>query len=226
LHLIHGDTNVLPCALFLKVGTTRLVLDLLEAEEMPPVALADAVTSLRSLSRTPRPPWRVALANGRTGDALELLSLYHQKAQSHFAGRDEETDAILRLWKRVLSGLATNPESLVGVLDWVSKKYLLGKFCAREGLSWSHPWLESQDLEFHHIDPERSFGLAMGEGEGLWTPVDVERAMREAPTNSRAHARSRLMRELQTQPCSYHVDWAEVLMPNERRAMLPNPFQT
>src|SRR5688572_1926703 len=30
LHLLHGDTNVLPSALYLKVGTTRLVLDLLE----------------------------------------------------------------------------------------------------------------------------------------------------------------------------------------------------
>ena len=193
---------------------------------MPPITLADAVTSLRSLSRTANPPWRVTLANGRTGDALELLALYYQKAKSLFGGRDDETDAVLALWNRVLNGLAGNHDSLIGILDWVSKRYLLGKFCAREGLDWSHPWLESQDLEFHHIDPERSFGLAMAQREGFWNPMNSERAKREAPTNSRAHARSRLMRELQANPCSYHVDWAEVVMPNDRRAMLPNPFQT
>jgi proteasome accessory factor A len=32
LHLLHGDTNVLPASLLLKVGTTSLVLDLLENE--------------------------------------------------------------------------------------------------------------------------------------------------------------------------------------------------
>src|SRR4030095_13697910 len=45
LHLIHGDTNVLPAALFLKVGATRLVLDLLDAEEMPMLVLGDTVTT-------------------------------------------------------------------------------------------------------------------------------------------------------------------------------------
>src|SRR5256885_14589253 len=32
LHLLHGDTNVLPTSLLLKVGTTALVLDLLELD--------------------------------------------------------------------------------------------------------------------------------------------------------------------------------------------------
>jgi len=47
LHLIHGDSNVLPAANFLKVGTTRLVLDLLDEDALPILALHDAVTSLR-----------------------------------------------------------------------------------------------------------------------------------------------------------------------------------
>ena len=75
LHLIHGDTNVLPAALFLKVGTTRLVLDLLEDDELPALALDDPVTTFRLLSRTSRPPWCVTLADGKTGDALDLLRL-------------------------------------------------------------------------------------------------------------------------------------------------------
>ncbi len=76
LHLIHGDSNVLPRALFLKVGTTRLVLDLLDADDLPELALLDAVTSLRTLSRNLRPPWSVTLADGKPADALELLEVY------------------------------------------------------------------------------------------------------------------------------------------------------
>jgi proteasome accessory factor A len=226
LHLILGDTNVLPSALFLKVGATRLVLDLLEARELPVVALADPVTSLRRLSRTIGPPWRVKLADGHTADAVNLLSLYHRRAMQLFHERDAETDAVLELWGRVLKGLAADPDSLVGILDWVSKKFLLAEFCARERLTWNHPWLESQDLEYHQIDPRRSLGLALANEQGFWRPADLESAMCEAPRNSRARARSRLMREIQSKPGSYHVDWAEVAVTNEKRTLLPNPFQS
>jgi proteasome accessory factor A len=224
LHLIHGDTNVLPATLFLKVGTTRLVLDLLEADELPPVSLEDPVASFRLLSRVSRPPWRVTLAGGKTADALELCGLYLQRAARSFRGRDAETDALLELWARVLQGLALNPQSLVGILDWVSKQHLLDEFCRQEGLDWGNPWLESQDLEFHQIDPLRSLGLAMADESGYWKPVKPEEAKREPPRNSRARARSRLMREIQGKAGSYYVDWAEVEVPNKKRAVLSDPF--
>jgi len=226
LHLIHGDTNVLPAALFLKVGTTRLVLDLLEAGELPAVALADPVASFRALSRVSQPPWRVVLANGKAGDPFVLLRQYQQRATDLFIGRDTETDALLELWDRTLDALATEPSLLIGLIDWVSKQFLFGAFCAREGLDWGDPWLKSQDLEFHQINPSRSLGLALADHNGFWNPVDFDSALREPPGNSRAQARSRLMREIQTKPCSYHVDWAEVSGPNERLSLLPNPFQT
>jgi proteasome accessory factor A len=229
LHLIHGDTNVLPSALFLKVGATRLVLDMLEAvleaDEMPPLALVDAVTTFRLLSRVSRPPWRVNLADGKTADAVSLLRVYLRKAKQLFLGRDEETDAVLRLWSRVLNGLATDPSSLVGLLDWPSKEYLLSEFRTREGIGWNDPWLESQDLEFHQVDPERSYGLAMANCGGYWNPVDVVEAKREPPQGSRAFARSRLMREIQGKAGSYYVDWSEVSGPNDLRALLLNPFE-
>jgi proteasome accessory factor A len=225
LHLIHGDSNVLPATLFLKVGTTRLVLDLLDADALPELALRDAVTSLRLLSRTLSPPWCVALADGRMADAIELLGRFQQKARELFRGRDAETDALLDLWLRVLNGLATDPWSLVGLLDWVTKEYLFRAFCEREGLEWGHPWLESQDLEFHHIDPQRSLGLALANGRGAWEPTHLEHAMIKPPPDSRAHARSRLMREIQGKESSYFLDWEGVEVPNQKRTRLLNPFQ-
>jgi proteasome accessory factor A len=225
LHLIHGDTSVLPSTLFLKVGTTRLVLDMLEADEIPPIALADAVTTFRLLSRVSRPPWRVSLADGKTADALSLLRVYLRKAKQMYLGRDAETDAILKLWSRALNGLATDPSSLVGLIDWPTKEFLLEQFRTREGLSWNDPWLESQDLEFHQVDPERSYGLAMANSDGFWNPEGVAEAKREPPHGSRAFARSRLMREIQGKPGSYYVDWSEVSGPDDLRALLLNPFE-
>ena len=66
LHLLHGDTSVLPATLLLKVGTTSLMLDLLEINHLPKIVLADAVKAFRALSHQPEGPWEVKLADGRT----------------------------------------------------------------------------------------------------------------------------------------------------------------
>ena len=226
LHLIHGDTSVLPATLFLKVGTTRLVLDLLDADELPPLVLADAVGSLRQLSRCLKPPWTVTLADGRTADGLELLEVFRQKARQLFKGRDPETDALLDLWERVNRALASDLESLVGIVDWVSKQYLLQAFCQSEHIHWGNPWLESQDLEFHQIDPDKSLGLALANMDGYWNAPRVSQARSEPPNNSRAHARSRLMREIMGKETSYFLDWEAVEVPNQKRNRLLDPFQT
>ena len=225
LHLIHGDTNVQPASLFLKVGTTRLVLDLLDADDMPMLALGDAVTAFRQLSRTLAPPWTVSLCDGQTADALELLDMFRQKAWQLFQGRDAETDAILGLWKKAHVGLATNRSSLVGLVDWVSKEHLLRAFCEQEGIGWGHPWLESQDLEYHQIDPERGLGLALASNEDAWAPQNMLAARSEPPVDSRAHARSRLMREIVGKETSYFLDWEGVEVPNQKRTRLLDPFQ-
>lgn len=226
LHLIHGDSNVLPQTLFLKVGTTRLVLDLLDADDLPEVALHDAVTSLRALSRNLRPPWPVTLANGQSADALELLNVYYQKARENFAGRDAETDELLALWAEVLAGLARNPLELVGTLDWITKEFLFREFCEQEGLEWGHPWLESQDLEFHQVHPKRSLGVALAKPGHLWDATALRHCMTQPPPRSRATWRSRLMREILAKNCSYFLDWEAVELGNDRRIRMLNPFQT
>lgn len=225
LHLIHGDSNVLPATNFIKVGTTRIVLDLLDADELPVIALHDAVTSLRSLSRNLKPPWTVPLADGKNRDAIELLALFHAKAEKLFKGRDQETDALLKLWMRVMEGLATNLNSMVGVLDWVTKQYLLNQFCKSEGINWGHPWLESQDLEFHHIDPDRNLALLLADTNGYWNPPHLDKALYEPPIDSRAHKRSAIMREIQGKGSSYFLDWENVEA-NQKRMRLLNPFET
>ncbi len=225
LHLIHGDTNVLPATLFLKIGATRLVLDLLDGDHLPGIVLQDAVTALRTVSRQRRPPWTVRLSCGRNADALELLDQYRTRAEEEFRGRDQETDEILGLWKFVTESLSTDVRPLIGIVDWVSKEFLLEEFRKAEGVGWGHSWLEAQDLEFHQIDPDRSLGLALASHEGFWSPPGVPAARLEPPTDSRAHARSKLMREIQKNALSYYLDWEAVEIPNQKRTRLLDPFR-
>src|SRR5207245_3993959 len=79
LHLLHGDTSVLPATLLLKVGTTALMLDLLELDRMPKVALADAVMTFHTLSHQPDGPWIVPLTDGRSVNAVELSQEVYER---------------------------------------------------------------------------------------------------------------------------------------------------
>ncbi len=224
LHLLHGDTNVLPANLFLKIGTTKLILDLLELNELPEVELQDAVGAMRALSRTLQPPWIVKMSNGKQVDAIELLKQYYSKAYSLFRKRDAETDAVLEMWKDVLHKLTHDREALVGILDWVSKYSLFEKFVESEGIDWNDPWLEAQDLEFHHIDPKRSLGQAIAIGDGPWKVASPEKGLLEPPTDTRALARSRLMHGIDAKQADYIVDWNQVISGDKIRS-LSDPFQ-
>jgi hypothetical protein len=63
---------------------------------------------------------------------------------------------------------------LVGQVDWITKRWLLRQFCEQENIPWSHPWLKSQDLEYHQIDPARSLGLALARTPPAWEIADKE----------------------------------------------------
>ena len=226
LHLIHGDTNVLPSANFLKIGSTRLVFDLLEANDLPNLALHDAVTSLRTLSRSLIGPWRIHMSDGKHLDAVELLSQYHYRAHRRFSGRDAETDAILKLWCEVMEKLTDAKQSLVGTLDWVTKEHLFHLFCESEGIGWDHPWLEAQDLEFHSISPTRSLAMPLANMSGLWATGEDHLACKQPPTTTRANERSRLMHAIQERPTSYAIDWDSVQVDDRDPTYLLDPFQS
>jgi proteasome accessory factor A len=226
LHLIHSDTHVLPSALYLKVGATRLVLDLLEADYLPDVALADAVGTLQALSHQPQPPWRVDLAGGKAGDPVELLGQFRQRALQRFGGRDAETDAVLSLWATVETGLAGNLGSLVGLVDWVTKKHLLETFRDSEKLEWNDPWLEAQDLEYHHIDPERSLGLMLANRDGPWVEaIDDSSALTQGPGDTRAGWRGEVLRSLASSDDYYEIDWDRIDLVEGTSISMSDPFQ-
>jgi proteasome accessory factor A len=226
LHLLHGDTNVLPTSLLLKVGTTSLVLDLLELNCLPKAALADAVAAFRNLSHQPDGPWLVPMADGGCADAVNLLFEYHRAAKAELSGRDSETDMLLGIWAETLQALATDPEDLVGRVDWITKRWLLRQFCGQEKISWNHPWLKSQDLEYHHIDPARGLGAALAQNPPGWElpHKEITQAALQAPGNTRAAIRSRAMHLLRGEPGPYYIDWEIIGADGGESLQMLNPF--
>ena len=227
LHLLHGDTNVLPTTLLLKVGTTSLVLDLLERDCLPKIMLADAVMTFRTLAHQLSGPWLVPLNNGRCVEAVSLLQQFHEAARREFHGRDRETDDLLTIWGATLESLAREPDELVGKVDWITKHWLLQQFREQEKIDWSSAWLKSQDLEFHHVDPSRSLGLALAQTPAPWviSGKEISEATLKAPANTRAQVRSRAMQFLRRQSIEYYVDWEIIGADGGESLHLLDPFE-
>ena len=227
LHLLHGDTSVLPETLALKAGTTSLVLDLLEIGALPEIAIEDAAGTYKELSRRPDGPWLVGLLHGGEADALELLGIFWDQARTYFCGRDAETDWILNRWKASLEALADKPDALIGRVDWITKKWLFDQFVSREGTSWSDPWLKAQDLEFHHADPSKSLGLAAAAPDGIACvhESELEVALATPPADTRAALRGRALAALhEGKHPRYFIDWEGVEALGSPLLQLMDPF--
>jgi len=115
----------------------------------------------------------------------------------------------------------------VGVVDWVTKRWLFEQFIAEQKLDWDDPWLKSLDLEFHHVSPGRSLALPLDKVEAGWSPVaeEVIQALQAAPGNTRAGLRSRLMWELSQRNLRYYVDWEVLDAAGAKTLELSNPFE-
>jgi len=179
------------------------------------------------MSHQPDGPWLVPLADGRCANAVELLAQFEEAARAEFKGRDSETDIVLDIWQKTLHALASNPEALVGKVDWITKRWLFQQFVEKEKIPWIDPWLRAQDLEFHHVDPARSLGMALAKTPPPWelTPADILEATRQPPVNTRAQLRSHIMHQLKNHAIRYFVDWEIIDAEGISSLNLLNPFE-
>ena len=199
LHVIVGDANMAQAATFLKVGTTALVMAMIEDDALPREwRFASPVAALRSVSRdlTLRSP--VPLADGTTITALgvqwELLSA----ARAHFEQRGcdavggEVALEVLARWEAALNGLERDPMEMAAQIDWVAKLRLLEGFRQRHGLGWDDARLRVLDIQYHDLRPQRSLAARAGL-ETLVDDADAEQAMTEPPPDTRAFFRGRCL---------------------------------
>jgi len=219
-----------PFATALKVGTTACVLTLLEDGRLPRnLILNDAVQSTRNISRDTTRQWLVELENGKSISALDVQWQFHELAQKHLRFRTAETDWLLENWSFTLEALEKNQEALIGGVDWITKKWLLDTFIESEGVSWDDPWLQSIDLEYHNIDPERGlfFGVNPGKRIGDWNnSVRRSEAMRQPPSNTRAVGRARAVAHFQKHDKPYVINWDSIAYDSRDFLVMGDPFET
>jgi proteasome accessory factor A len=211
LHLIAGDANMCEYATALKVGTTRLVLDLIVRGQAPSLELDDPVAAIKLISRDPELKHVVRRTSGGSLSALDMQAEYYSAAKHALSGSDEETEWILREWGETLALLAADRSQLVGRLDWVTKQWLLETFVREEGIGWDDPWLASLDLEYHNVNPERGLFLgleAQGKTVRLTTNEAIQAALSAGPADTRGGIRGLCIRRFPDRIKS--VQWERV----------------
>jgi Pup amidohydrolase len=208
LHVIVGDANLCEVATFLKVGTTAIVLAMIEDDFIDTASgfgarkdfsVVAPVPSMRTVSHDPTCRATVELLDGGTLTAVELQWEFFRLARKYadetgleVCGGEEVGNLVLDRWESVLSALERDPSELNGQLDWVTKLQLLNAYVDRDGLRWDDPKLALLDLQYHDVRPERSLYerlVRAGTVERLADESEVERGMTEPPDTTRAYFR-------------------------------------
>src|SRR5213596_1110135 len=104
-HVILGDSNMSELATAMKMGTTSLILDLIERGEAPQLEIAQPVDANKSISRDQTYDWIIELKDGRKISAIDVQRVYLRAASKLHNGMNEEQQWILREWENVLNDL-------------------------------------------------------------------------------------------------------------------------
>jgi proteasome accessory factor A len=196
LHVIVGDANLSEVATFLKVGTTAIVLSMIEDEFLPrDLTLATPVAALRKVSYDLSLRQPLDLADGTNMTAVEMQWEYLDRAKKYAEehgleciGSPDAGVEVLRLWEQVLTGLEVDPSTVSAQVDWAAKHRLVSAYRERHDLRWDDARLAAMDLQYHDLRPDRCLAARVGL-ERLTSDAEVQRAVSEPPCDTRAYFR-------------------------------------
>jgi proteasome accessory factor A len=202
LHVIIGDANLAEVSTYLKVGTTSLVLAMIEDRFIGhDLTVEGAVAGLRAVSHDPTLTHLLTLTDGRKLTAVQLQLEYLDLARKFVEDRygadaDAQTLDVLARWESVLDRLERDPMLCARELDWVAKLRLLEHYRDRDGLEWDDAKLQLIDYQYSDIRPEKGLYhrlVGLGRVERLLDDASVEAAMHDPPEDTRAYFRGRCL---------------------------------
>lgn len=200
-HIALGEANVSPYATKLKIGTTALVLQLLEdgwrrTSRLGEFSLTEKETiriirNIFSIATDPEFKW-IYRTGMRRMPAIEVQRVYLRAAKKMYGTReDTDTKWILREWEATLDQLERDPLGATR-LDWVKKYLLFGRLGKDK---FTPDELVRVDMSYHRpYHTDRIYAIVGGED---FVPEDkVTHFMNHAPANTRAAGRGIALRAI------------------------------
>ncbi|QKV72614.1 depupylase/deamidase Dop [Amycolatopsis sp. Hca4] len=227
LHVIIGDANMSEYSTYLKVGTTALVLDLIESGiRFDDLKLDEPVKAVHQISHDPTLKVQVALANGKKYTGLDLQFAYHEIASQNLerTGADEASKEVLRVWGEVLDALARDPQECADRLDWPAKLRLLEGYRQRDQLAWGAPRLRLVDLQYSDVRLAKGLYnrlVTRGSMKRLVTEEEVLAAVTTPPSDTRAYFRGRALEKYATSIAA--ASWDSVIFDVGKESLVRIP---
>jgi proteasome accessory factor A len=234
LHVIVGDSNMSETTTLLKIGTTDLVLRMIEAGVvMRDLTLENAIRAIREISHDVTGRRTVKLANGREASALDIQSEYYVKARDFVdrRGGDDTTQRVLDLWERTLKAVDSQDLSLVDrEIDWVIKHQLVERYRAKHGLALSSPRIAQVDLTYHDVNRKRGLYYLLerhGAVDRVTSDLRIFEAKSVPPQTTRARLRGDFIRRAQERRRDFTVDWVHLKLNDQaqRTVLCKDPFR-
>ena len=223
LHVIIGDANLSEVSALLKVGTTSIVLSMIEEGTAPAIELRDPVAALQAISHDPTLEQLVDLSDGRRVTGLDLQEMYLEAAASHCrdrGGADPDTEDVLSRWTALVGTLKRDPMAAAASVDWVAKLKLLQAYRDRDGLAWSDARLHLVDLQYSDMRPEKGLYYrlaARGQMERILTDEQIAYAVTHPPEDTRAYFRGRCLTSFPKEVIGASWDSIIFELPSRRR---------
>lgn len=233
LHVIVGDSNMSELATFLKVGTTSIVLRMIEDNFIKKrLALRDSVRAIQQISEDTTCTQQIELENGKRLSAVELQREYLECAKLYFEHEESSPDEnkIMAYWEGILTCLETDPMQLDRILDWVAKKKLIETYVTQRRLKWDSAKVMMLDLQYHNIRPDRGLYYKLEKKDlvqKMVTDKDIENAMHYPPETTRAKFRGRFVKLANERKVLCGVNWSYIQLyePYQKLYLSTNPFQ-
>jgi hypothetical protein len=140
LHILCGESLCSELATWLKIGTTALVVALIEAGVSPgeAVQLRTPVLAMRTFAQDPACTAAAESLGGKRLRAIDIQRHYLACAEAHVgdAFMPPWAGEVCRQWRAVLDRLQGGPQAVTTTLDWAIKHALFKEHVRRRGLVW------------------------------------------------------------------------------------------
>ncbi|KKR90947.1 hypothetical protein A2567_00580 [Candidatus Azambacteria bacterium RIFOXYD1_FULL_42_11] len=161
-HFILGDANMSDIAIFLKLGVTSCILEMIEEgfynENLCLYDITEAVSLLKRISRdlTLRNVG-IRLADGVYYNVLEVQEKFFEDIKRYLecTSHGSEKLEILERYREVLTCLKTDDEKSYGQSDWKIKMSMIQRYMDGKSLPLNHRRIRALDLNYHSPDPEK-----------------------------------------------------------------------
>jgi hypothetical protein len=244
-----GDANQSHLSMLLRIGTSALVVALIDAGlvDDDAVRLADPLSALAVVTRDITMRGRLELASGGSMTALDIQRHYLRQARTHRVALPHWAGRLCDVWQTTLDRLERGLDAVADRLDWAIKLTLLRD----RGRKWGRRWPDDDSeagMEAprpQHFDPWRAemceidlrYGQVYPSGlfdsldhaavlrHGVVSADEVDRALTTPPAEGRARIRASVVTRLAHQCDGSTCTWDGVTDAATLRTLdLSNPF--